>query len=478
VAPLAPQVVALPSNSPIVTFRVVFRTGAAYHPAGQPGLADLTASMISDGGTKALTRKEIIDAMFPMATSVSSQVDKEMIVFTGATHVDNLPKFYALFRAMLLEPGWREDDFKRIKDDSINFLRVSLRGNNDEELGKEVLYNEIYAGHPYGHYSVGAVSAIERATLADVQRFYRENFTQANLVLGIAGGYPQEFLAQVEQDFEKGLPRGTAAVHRFPAPKRGTEPSMTLIEKDTRAVAYSMGFPIDVKRGDPDYPALLVMQSYLGQHRASSGRLFQRLREQRGLNYGDYAYIEYFPQGGSRMEPPPNLARAEQIFQIWVRPVEPPTAHFALRLALYELDRLVKKGISPEDFEATRSFLTKNVNVLTRSKSAELGYAIDSKVYGIPGYNAYIKQAMAKLTREEVNRVIRKHLSAPDLRIVVVTKNAEDLRARILANAPSPMTYNSPKPKEIMDEDKIVEAWKINVKPEAIKIVPVGAIFE
>ena len=69
-----------------------------------------------------------------------------------------------------------------------------------------------------------------------------------------------------------------------------------MVEKDTRSVAYSMGFPIDVKRGHPDYPALLVAQAYFGQHRTSGGRLYKRMREIRGLNYGDYAYIEYFPQ--------------------------------------------------------------------------------------------------------------------------------------------------------------------------------------
>ena len=113
------------------------------------------------------------------------------------------------------------------------------------------------------------------------------------------------------------------------------------------------------------------------------------MRELRGLNYGDYAYIEYFPDGMYKFEPDPNLARHEQIFQIWIRPVEPPNAVFALRLAIYELDKLVKHGISQNDFEKTRSFLSKYVNILTKTKSSELGYAIDSQYYGMPEYNQY-----------------------------------------------------------------------------------------
>ena len=59
--------------------------------------------------------------------------------------------------------------------------------------------------------------------------------------------------------------------------------------------AISLGHPIAVTRAHPDFAALSVARAWLGEHRASSGRLFQRIREVRGMNYGDYAYIEAFP---------------------------------------------------------------------------------------------------------------------------------------------------------------------------------------
>src|ERR671937_2290395 len=132
--------------------------------------------------------------MYPLATSFGWQVDKEMTVFSGTTHADNLEKYYGLIRDMLLDPGFREDDFTRLKTNAINFLKVSLREGNDEELGKEELYNIIYAGHPYGHHNLGAVGSLERLTLEDVRDFYRRNYTQANLVIGLAGGYPAAVL--------------------------------------------------------------------------------------------------------------------------------------------------------------------------------------------------------------------------------------------------------------------------------------------
>src|ERR1035441_9824135 len=87
------RTVALPGKSPLVTFRIVFTTGSAADPADKPGLAYLTAQTITDGGTKDLTYKQVGDALFPMASSVNAQVDKEMSVFGGATHVDNLAEY-------------------------------------------------------------------------------------------------------------------------------------------------------------------------------------------------------------------------------------------------------------------------------------------------------------------------------------------------------------------------------------------------
>jgi zinc protease len=473
-----PRVVQLPGKSPLVTLRFVFTTGSASDPADKPGLANLTAEMVGGGGTKDLTYKQIVDAMYPMASSVQVYSDKEMTTFVGETHADNLDKFYALMRDVILHPGWRADDFERVRDDSINALRVSLRGNNDEELGKEVLYNLIYSGLPYGHENLGTVTALRKMTIADLQAFYARHYTQANLIIGLAGGYPSDFLARVKRDFAA-LPAGPQdRFDEMPQPAKIAHNRVTLVEKDTRSVAWSLGFPIDVRRGDPDFPALLLMQSWLGQHRESGGRLFGRMRELRGLNYGDYAYVEYFPQGMFRTEPAPNLGRRQQIFQIWIRPVEQPNAAFALRLALFELDKLVKNGISPADFEKTRLFLSKYVNILTKTKSAELGYAIDSEYYGIPNYNEYVKAALAKLTPEAVNAAIRRHIRAENLEIVGIAKDANALAASLTSNDPTPITYNSPKAQEVLDEDKIVERWPLHLRKEDMTIVPVATVFE
>src|SRR5206468_7303025 len=183
--------VLLPGPSPLVTFRILFMTGSAFDPPGKEGLASLTASMLAEGGTRSMSYDQIVQALYPMASSVNSQVDKEMTVFSGTTHIENLDRYYGLFRDMLLDPGFRPEDFTRLREDAVNFLKVSLRESNDEELGKEHLYNVIYAGHPYGHHNGGKIGSLEKLTIEDVRDFYRSNYTGANLMNGIAGGYPK-----------------------------------------------------------------------------------------------------------------------------------------------------------------------------------------------------------------------------------------------------------------------------------------------
>ena len=89
-----------------------------------------------------------------------------------------------------------------------------------------------------------------------------------------------------------------------------------------------------------------------------------------------------------------------------------------------------------------------------------------------------MREQLTKLTLEDVNNAIRKYLKSDSMRIVMITKDAEALREAIISGKTSPMTYNSAKPKEITDEDKVIEVYKINVKPEDVVIVPVTKVFE
>ena len=462
---------------PQLNVKLLFTVGSAYDPKGKEGLSALASAMIAEAGSRDLRIDEINRALYPMAGSFNDQVDKEMTTFTGSIHRDNWKAFFDIVLPQLLDPGFRAEDFQRLKDAQLNALTEDLRANNEEELGKEQLQATLFAGTPYGHPVLGTVAGIQSITLQDVQDFVRAAYTRSALTIGVAGDAPEELLARLRTELGRlpagpALPKPEGVVARKP---RGMQ--VEIIEKDTRATAISLGQPTAVVRSSPDFAALWVARTWLGEHRSSVSHLYQRIRETRGMNYGDYAYIEAFPRGMFQFFPDPNLARRAQIFEIWIRPVMPDNAHMALRIAIAELDRLVQNGLSQEDFETTRGYLMKNVFVMTATQNQQIGYALDSKWYGIGEFTSTMREQLGKLTREDVNRAIRKHLSAGDLSVVIITKDARGLKDKLVADAFSPIKYDGEKPQSLLEEDKVIGARKLGITPDNVKIIPVDDVF-
>src|SRR5688500_14543071 len=80
-----PEFVLQRTGSPLVSVRILFKTGTALDPDGKEGVAALTAAMLAEGGTRTMPYEEIVRRMYPMATSFEWQADKEMTVFSGTT---------------------------------------------------------------------------------------------------------------------------------------------------------------------------------------------------------------------------------------------------------------------------------------------------------------------------------------------------------------------------------------------------------
>jgi len=473
------QMVLMPiDGDPTVSFRVFFNVGSQNDPAGKEGLAALTAAVMAEGSTVNRSYEDILAQLYPMAADISDQVDKEVTVFSGRTHIDNLDEYYGLFREVILEPAFKEEDFERVKTDVLNYVQTSLRYSQDEELGKEALYEFIFAGTPYGHIEEGHVKSLESITLADVKTFYETHYTWDNVVIGLGGGFANPFAKSVKKDFEK-LPEGKATEAPAPRVRSIKGLHVQIIDKNAPATAISFGFPIDVTRGDPDFYALAMATAWLGEHRNSFSHLYEVIREKRGLNYGDYAYIEHFPGGHRRQFPPANVARRQQIFQVWIRPVPNEARLFAFRAAVRELQTLIEDGMSQEDFDLTRKFLKGYILHYAPTTTAKLGYALDDRFYGNEkDHWGMYAEALDELTREDVNAAIEKHLSFKNLKVVFITPDAEGLKNALVNNEPSPITYQSEKPAEIYIEDKEISTYPLMLKPGNVKILKVDEVFE
>jgi zinc protease len=203
------------------------------------------------------------------------------------------------------------------------------------------------------------------------------------------------------------------------------------------------------------------------------------------MNYGDYSYIEWYENGGANMLPVSGVPRSSNYFSVWIRPVQIAKqlkqqypelsevkighAHFALRMAFFELGKLVRDGLSRENFEATREFLRSYSKLYVQTPEKQLGFLMDSKFYSRENYISELDDLLANLTLEDVNNAIRKYWQTDNMFVTIITdkSEAEPLAKSLRQNLQSPMSYSNlvreGLPKEILADDKLVADLKLNV---------------
>ena len=470
--------VSMQSESPMVTLRVVFDVGSAEDPRDARGLTNLTATLMAEGGAGERSFAELTEALYPMAAALSTFTDRDQTVFEGRVHRDHLDAFYPLFRDVLTRPRFGEEDLARVKARILSDLTLGLRGNDDEELGKQAMQAMLYEGHPYAHPALGTESGLQAITRAQVVEHAARMFCGGRATLGIAGSFDDAFANRARTDLAALGSDRCVGRRVLPAqPEHGVR--VWLVEKpEAQSVAVSLGVPIGVTRDHPDYPALTLAAAYLGQHRTSAGRLMIQIREERGINYGDYAYVEHFHQEGWTRFPRPNIARRQQYFSAWIRPVQAEHAHFAIRLAMREIRAFVSEGLSEADFETIRTFVDRYYALYLQTESRRLGFAIDDRFYDlVDPWLETLRSKWRELSHEQVNAAIRRHISLDDLQIAIVTANAEQLADTLASDAPSPFEHRGRASDEIREADAIVARYALGLSRERMQIVPVGELF-
>jgi zinc protease len=139
-------------------------------------------------------------------------------------------------------------------------------------------------------------------------------------------------------------------------------------------------------------------------------------------------------------------------------------------MALREMDKMIKNGMSQEDFEATRKFLQSYIKLYVQSPERQLGYLMDSKMYGRKNYIRELGELLSKLTLDDVNNAIKKYMQIDNMKITIVTdvSEAEPLANSLRQNLPSPMSYSNQVKQglseEVLKEDAETENFRLNVK--------------
>ena len=186
-----------------------------------------------------------------------------MTVISGRVHRDNLDRFYPLLIDAIREPAFRQDDLDRIKSQTLNYLENTLRYSSDEELGKAVLYNTIFAGTPYWPSAPGNGRGRESITLDDVRQFYRMYYHRRTSCSASAAA-----MTMLGRPDCSTIWRSSRRVREpsDPSARAGARPrrQVTIVEKDCSPRPSAWASRIDVHRGEKDWYALAVANSGSG----------------------------------------------------------------------------------------------------------------------------------------------------------------------------------------------------------------------
>jgi len=498
-AELPANVVTLASPSPLYEIQIMVRAGSAQDLASKEGTAYLVGRMLLEGGfgdpKNPVTKEKLAEITRPWGEAAYPQVrvDKETTVFSMTVPRDVFPQFVArVLKPMLTEPLFMEAELERIRKEALVGIRSNLRLEQQEQLGLLALDDYVLQGTPLGHLAQGSVQGLQAVTRDDLELFYKKDYQAQDIFVAasITDGATLRLLHSALPANTNVFPDNPGS--RLLAWKSSAGRQLLLItQPNAIATGLHLGFPIPVRRGDPDYWPLFVANVSLGTHRDDFGRLYRDIREERGYNYGDYSYIEYYAARPFALFPPPGTPRIQQYFSMWIRPVSHQYAHFILKAMTWELDNFIKNGMTQEHVEAAKQKARALYLNYADSKGRQLEYRLDDMFYGMKD-RGYLQDMLAnidKVTAEQVNSAIRKYLQVANLKYVIVTnesvaqKLADDIAGdtNVVSKTREEYHISEPVPPEkqqMLAQDAEWKAYKLNIPRENITIVKAEQMFE
>ena len=491
------NLVTLPSSSALYQIDIMVRTGSADDPQGKEGTANLAAKALIEGGfgdpKNAITKEKLAEITRPWGDAALPQVlvDKQATTFSMSVPKDAFPQFVReILQPMFMQPLWTPAEVDRLRREALTGIQSNLRFEDEESLGLAALDAWVIPGMGLDHLTLGTVKGLGAITPEDLSAFYKKYYQRENMYVATSINDPQELATVMNV-----LPKGEAMYARPENAVRVTpEPGHHLLiitQPNAIATGLHLGFPISVNRTGDDYWPLFVGTTYFGLHRDSFGRLYKDIREDRGYNYGDYAYVEYMAGRPFFLFPPPGTPRTQQYFSIWIRPVGTQYTHFMLKAMTAELDRFVKEGLTPEQVnEAKIRARTLYLNY-AESLGRQLGYRLDDMFYGMKD-SGYIPTMLAKIdavTPEQVNASIKKYLQVENLKYIVVTNESEGNKlADNVANGTHVVSKTlaeyhiaepvPPEKKKMLEQDDQWKAYPLNIPRSNIEVVKAADMFE
>lgn len=273
-----------------VTVGIWLRRGSRHEQPAESGLAHFIEHMVFKG-TQNRTQLQIAQEMDAMGGQSDAFTSKECASFHAKVLDEHLPQVMDLLGDIILHPAFDPEELERERN--VIFEEISLVDDTYDDLAYETFAGSFWPNHPLGRPILGTRETVASFARGDLLDFFRAAYTPGNLLVAAAGNLEHaEVMKLVQRSFESLEPRPD----RFQETPPQVETAISFKEKDIEQVHLVMG-TVAPAQGHPDRYVSYVLNTILGGNLSS--RLFQVIREERGLAYSVFSGLSAYRDAGS-----------------------------------------------------------------------------------------------------------------------------------------------------------------------------------
>ncbi len=388
---------------PLINVFALVKTGAAADPAGQEGLASVTAGLLRKG-TKTRTAQQFSADFDYIGGSFGADAGADFTTVSAEFLTKDLARGLELFSDAVLHPTFPQDETDKILAQSLD----GVKSAKDEPQAVLGLYFEgyLYGAHPYGQPSDGDELSLKNIRRDAIAKFYEANYAPGNTILGIAGEFDAAGIRKkLEETFGAwpARPVVNAPIATIP-PAKGKK--LLLIDKPDATQTYFAIGNVGTAVNEPDRVAIRVVNTIFGGRFTSE--LNEALRVESGYTYGARSFFD------SRKAPGP--------FEI-ASFTKNETTTPAIDLALQILEKLHKNGVTEEQLKSAKSYIKGQFPPTIETSGQLVRRIVVNEFYGLG--DDEVNQLEARIDAVTVamaKQTIEKHFPVDNLVFVLIGK--------------------------------------------------------
>lgn len=388
------------ANIPVISLSLGFRGGTVLDPPGKAGLANFALGLLNEGAGE-LDALAFQKAVIDRAIHLNSNASRDLVTVSLQTLTRNRDEAFKLLGMALSEARFEAAPVERVRAQILNILADEAR--NPRTIAARTWFGDIFADHPYAQRANGTEETIRAITPGDLKNWTNARFARDNLIVGASGDVAPAEIARLVDIALAGLAAHAAATPVpeavFPASGATHVVRMPLMQS-----VVVFGMP-GLKRDDADFYAAYVMNYILGGGGFTS-RLYEEVREKRGLAYSVYSYLAPLQYAGLYMGGV--ATRNDGVAQ-------------TLDIIRAEIASLSEAGVSAEELSAAKQYLTGAFPLRLDSGSKVAGILVQMQFESLGiDYLDRRNGYMEAVTMADIIRVAGRLLNPERLRVVVV----------------------------------------------------------